>query len=95
MPELISLTKSDRPGKKWKVIVADKEHKKTIHFGQRGADDFTLTGDKEQKARYIDRHKDKEDWTDVFSAGFWSRWLLWNKPTISASLADIKRTFNL
>jgi hypothetical protein len=29
----------------------------------------------------------------IDTAGFWSRWLLWNKPTIKESYDDIKRRF--
>ena len=74
---------------------------KTTHFGQRGASDYTKHGEKERMERYLDRHgggtttSTKEDWKDPTTAGALSRWILWNKPSLSASFNDFKRRFNL
>ena len=57
--------------------------------------DCALQGDEKRKTRYLERHAKREDWTDPHTAGFWSRWLLWNEPTIAGSIADIKRRFDL
>ena len=66
-----------------------------IYFGARGYSDYTIHKDPERKQRYIERHKEKENWTKsgINTAGFWSRWLLWNKPTIETSYNDIKKRF--
>ena len=68
---------------------------KTVSFGQKGASDFTKHKDKERKERYIARHKKNEDWTSsgVKTAGFWSRHLLWAKPTLKESIDDINKKF--
>ncbi len=71
--------KSDRPDKKYFVITNDN---KKIYFGQASASDFTLHEDEARKQRYINRHKQNENWNNKDTAGFWSRWLLWEKPTI-------------
>jgi len=78
---------------KWKV----KIDKKTIQFGAKGYTDYTLGAGTEKKQLYISRHKSRENWTKsgIHTAGFWSRWLLWNKPTIEASLKDIKQRFDV
>ena len=70
---------------------------KRVYFGAKGYSDFTLTKNEEQKDRYIQRHQKRENWTKsgIDTAGFWSRWLLWNKPTIEASYNDIKKRFRL
>lgn len=94
----VEITKSDNPKKKYKIVLTYDDGKtKTIHIGQAGADDFTKTGDEEAKKRYISRHKKREDWTSsgIKTAGFWSRWLLWNKKTLKESKADISKRFNL
>ena len=67
----------------------------TVHFGATGYQDFTQHGDEERKASYLARHKAREDWTlqGMESAGFWARWLLWNQPSISASIRDINQRF--
>ena len=65
--------------------------KKSIHFGQAGASDFTIHKDTERKNRYLDRHSKNEDWHNPLTAGFYSRWILWNKPTITESIRDTNR----
>jgi hypothetical protein len=93
----IQLDKSDRETKKYKAIFYDNQRKKiiTTHFGQRGANDYTLTHDDEAKQRYIERHKNNEDWNNFTSSGSLARWLLWNKRSISASYNDYIKKFNL
>ena len=80
---------------KFKVIIQSNTSRKTIKFGAYGYSDYTIHKDPERKKRYILRHKDKEDWKDVKTAGFWSRWILWNKKSILSSIADTRKRFNL
>ena len=80
--------KSDRPDKKYFIITNDN---KKIYFGQASASDFTLHKDEARKQRYINRHKKNENWNNKDTAGFWSRWLLWEKPTIKESYDNIKK----
>lgn len=70
---------------------------KKVYFGASGYSDFTKHKDEARKQRYIDRHKSTENWgqSGIDTAGFWSRWLLWNKPTITSSYDDIKKQFRL
>jgi len=84
--------KSDRPDKKYYIITNDN---KKVYFGQASASDFTIHKDEERKQRYINRHKKNENLNDKDSAGAWSRWLLWNKPTINESYEYIKKKFNI
>ncbi len=71
-------------------------HISTIKFGASGYGDYTLGTSDEQKKSYIARHERNEDWTKTgySTAGFWSRWLLWNKRTISESISDIEKRFD-
>ena len=87
----ITIQKSTRAGKKWMARVNNK----TIHFGATGYEDFTSSKDEKRKASYLARHKANEDWTlaGVDTAGFWATWLLWNEPTITASIRDINQRF--
>ena len=68
---------------------------KKVYFGAIGYEDFTIHKDPSRKARYIARHKNKENWTKsgINTAGFWSRWLLWNQLTLQSSYNDIKNRF--
>ena len=79
---------------KHKYYIITKSEKK-IYFGAAGYSDFTKHKNEERKNRYILRHERNENWTKsgIDTAGFWSRWLLWNKPTIKESYEDIKKRF--
>ena len=82
--------KSDRPDKKYFIITNDN---KKIYFGQASSSDFTLHKDEARKQRYINRHKKNENRNNKDTAGFWSRWLLWEKPTIKESYEYIKNKY--
>lgn len=94
------IQKSSNPQKKFMVRVSTRSRSKTLHFGQRGAKDYTKhkkSVREQQKRRYVARHKSRENWSrsGVWTSGFWSRWLLWNKPSISESMRDIRHAFRL
>lgn len=92
------LVQSPIDGKKWRVVLLNEDGKEHhVDFGATGYQDFTQHKNEVRKSLYILRHKSREDWTKsgVFSAGFWSRWLLWNRSSISASLHDVKSRFGL
>ena len=90
--DLISI-KKDIDGKH-KMVATFKNkttgRTKTTHFGQLGADDFTTTKNEEQKKRYLNRHKAREDWNDLTSAGALSKHILWSKPSLKESIDDYK-----
>ena len=65
------------------------------HFGAAGMSDFTKHKDEERKKSYLSRHKARENWNDYMSSGSLARWILWNKPTLEASINDYKKKFNL
>lgn len=92
---LAYMIKSDKPEKKYKVIVSDGNTLKTIYFGSSMYEDYTMHKNDIRKKLYIDRHKSKEDWNNPFTAGFWSRWILWNKKTILASIKDTEKRFKM
>ncbi|MHB1097793.1 MAG: DUF5754 family protein [Gemmatimonadaceae bacterium] len=87
----LQLVKSKKRGKKYDIIWPDG---RIISFGAKGYSDFTKHKDQARKKNYLARHSD-ENWADPTTAGFWARWLLWNKPTISGSLKDIRARFGL
>jgi len=94
--KLISLRPANDNIHKYVVIIEkDDGTKRTIRFGAAGMSDFTKHKDEARKQRYLDRHRAREDWNDPLTAGFWSRWLLWNKRTITESLSDLKNRFGL
>lgn len=86
----IIIRPSNKPDKKFMAIIDDK---KTVHFGQKGASDMTQHKNEERKNRYILRHQKNEDWNNPLMAGFWSRWILWEKPTLKESVSNINQKF--
>lgn len=98
------LYKSDKPEKKYFV---EFENPKTgrlnkIYFGAirpNGVpyEAFIDHKDEERKARYLKRHKGMgENWNNPYSgAGYWSRWILWNKSSLQASINDTKERFDI
>lgn len=94
---LVELRRSSTRGKKWRAVFEDgRGGRRTTHFGAAGYEDFTTHRDLERRARYLERHgRGGEDWSDPTSAGALSRWILWNKPTIEASVRDFRRRFGV
>lgn len=67
---------------------------KTVHFGQKGASDYTLNKNDVLKNAYIKRHEKNENWNDPYSPGALSRWILWEKKSLSEAISNYKRKFN-
>ena len=84
--------KSTRKGKKYMLTYNGK----LIHFGAEGMSDYTIHKDPKRKASYIARHQKRENWNDPSTAGFWSRWLLWNTPnSVSHNMKLTHKRFNI
>lgn len=94
--KLKAIRKSHVAEKKYDAVFERNGREVVQPFGQKGYSDFTKHKDVTRRARYLRRHKGMgENWRDPTSAGALSRWILWNKPTFKASLADYKRRFGL
>ena len=93
----VVIKKSDKPNKKLVAIFTkDNGRTKTTHFGQSGADDYTITKDKEQRKRYRDRHKKDLSTGDYTRAGYLARYILWGDSTSrKENISSYKRRFNL
>ncbi len=88
--------KSDKPNKKlMAVFTKDNGRTKKTYFGSAGMDDFTITKDKEQRARYRQRHKKDLKTNDPTKAGFLSYYILWGDSTSrSENIKNYKKRFN-
>ena len=84
------LEKSNRKNKKYMVHHIVDNKIKTIHFGDNRYDSFETHGDEERKKRYEARHKN-EDWDNLQKPAAFSKWILWNKPTLKASIKDMEK----
>jgi len=93
---VVKLIKSPNPLKKWRVIfVPSKKH---VDFGQKGYSDFTIHKDPLRMKRYLNRHSGMgETWESkgLETAGFWSRWLLWSKPSLESSKKFMSTKFKI
>lgn len=88
------LEPSQRKDKKYQVVFDDG---KRVSFGAKNYNDFTTFPEDirdERKKLYLQRHK-KEGWTDPKKPGTLARYILWNKPSLSASFEDYKNRFHL
>ena len=101
--KLLSIKPSERPSKKYVATFCmcdgatkccDTERKK-VNFGLRGSSTFLDHKDEKKRQAYVARHRVNENFNDPISAGSLSRYILWNKTTLLASIADFKRRFNL
>ena len=95
----VKITPSIIDSKKYTAIFYDENKKKikTTQFGQAGAKDYITHGAdaEERKKLYLDRHRNTENWADYKSAGSLSRYILWNKPSFTASYNDYVNKFKL
>ena len=72
-----------------------KHKTKCIRFGDKRYGNYTTTKDPKRKANYIKRHKKRENWRDMKTPGFWAKNLLWNKPSLKASIRDVEKKFRV
>lgn len=95
--KLVSIKKSPNKNKKYRAYFSDGTH---TDFGAKGYQNYGGVGverhtDEKRKQRYIQRHSKRENWNNPKTPGALSRWVLWNKTSLTASIADYKRRFNL
>lgn len=89
------LSPSTRKNKRYMVELKDGTK---VHFGAPKGSTFIDHQDTDKKAAWIARHsKLGEDWTKdgIKTAGFWSHWLLWSRPTLKGAINQIRKKFNL
>jgi hypothetical protein len=94
--KLISITESPKTDKKLMAVFDNNGRKKTVHFGAKNMDDYTLSHNKDQRERYLTRHAKRENWNDPMTPGALSRWILWgNSISRAKNISDYKKKFNL
>lgn len=92
------VTKSILPTKRF--TATRLEDGKKVHFGHPTMSNYTKHHEAKRKKSYLARHGSpnaRENWSKsgITSAGFWSRWLLWNIDDLHASAKDMERRFNI
>jgi hypothetical protein len=93
----VKFSTSTRKEKKYSASFYDDDGDivQTTHFGSKGASDMTKHGNEDKKKAYLARHQKNEDWNDFKSSGSLSRWILWNKPSLNASIDYYIKKFGL
>jgi hypothetical protein len=92
--QLLKISKSTRKDKKMMAVFIKEGKRKTVHFGASGYSDFTLNKDERRKKNYLSRHKPRENWRVPDTPGSLSRWILWNKKSLSESIQAYKIRFS-
>lgn len=92
-PLVVLLRVSRHETKKYDAVVG----RKTVSFGARGMSDYTIHKDPRRMKNYLSRHRESEDWgkSGLKTAGFWSRWLLWNRPSFREAKQHVENKFCL
>jgi len=93
MVETYTLQRSKRKDKRYVIIMNGMKH----NFGLKGGKTFIDGRTEKERLNYLARHKVNENWekSGIHTAGFWSRWILWNKPTIEQSIKNVEKKFNI
>lgn len=90
-------------GKKYTIIPSTRKNKKydvfldgkyVVSFGDIRYESFPQHKNKERLENYKSRHRN-DNINDPNYAGFWSYWILWNKPSIKESIKDTEKKFNI
>ena len=74
----------------------------TTKFGAKNYKDYTIYYKTQGKAEadkrrtaYIARHSKSENFTDPTTAGALSRYILWEKPSITSAISAFRKRFNI
>jgi len=93
--KLLRIVHSHLPDKKYDAVFeTDTGRTKTVPFGAKGMDDYTITKNKEQRERYRTRHHKDLQTGEPTRAGYLSYWILWGDSTsMAANIAAYKRRY--
>ena len=75
-----------------KKLIAIFDSGERIKFGSKNSETFAEGASEQKRAAYIKRHRVTEDWTKI-NPGSLSRYILWEKPSLSSGIAEFKRRF--
>jgi len=91
----VSIKPSNLKDKKYTAIYYDGGKKvKTIHFGAKGMNDYTLTGDNKARDSYRARHKKVFDKAQPMSASHLSYLILWgDSKDVNKNIASYKKKY--
>ena len=96
----VDIKKSTRDDKRLMATFTSPDNKKSItHFGyaegNKTGSTFIDHKNEDKKKAWLARHKVRGDFNNYKSASSLAKNILWNKPTLTASINDYKKKFNL
>lgn len=89
--KLLKIEKSDRSNKRYKATFSDGT---VTHFGHDAYENYTIHKNDKRRLNYIRRHQN-DNLDDPKSAGALSMFILWNKKTLTDSIKDYIKRFDL
>lgn len=87
--------KSPRSNKRYRVIMGSGDDQHSHDFGSPTAQTYVDGASEQKRQNYLKRHRANEDWSNIHSAGFWARYLLWEKRTLREAARYIQRNFDI
>tara|TARA_R110001606_G_scaffold371274_1_gene528009 strand:- start:67 stop:357 length:291 start_codon:yes stop_codon:yes gene_type:complete len=93
--ELLEFGKSNRDGKKLKIVLIKDGKKKTYHFGSDVSTTYAEGATETKKNAYLARHRVNENWNEI-NNGSLSRFILWGShQSIDKNLKSFLKRFNI
>lgn len=68
---------------------------KTVKFGQRGSRTYPDHKNRKTMLNYLKRHRVNENWSDPYSAGALSRWVLWSDTSIKGGKQNYSHRYRI
>jgi hypothetical protein len=94
--KLVSIHHATNGKSKYTAVFDNNGRRKTVNFGAKGMDDYTLTHNEEQRKHYRARHSKDLNTRNPTRAGFLSYYILWGDSTsIHENINAYKRRFHL
>jgi len=92
----VALLPSDRADKEWMAVIRYPNKNVTLYFGQKGASSYIHNKSVKKRRQWLELHKGK-DFTikGIEDPRWWTRWMLWNKLSISAAKKDVEQRFGV
>ena len=92
--ETYILKKSDKKGKRFVIIMQDRNHRH--HFGSDVGKTFVDGRTEKEKSNWEARHKQDKNWNNKHSGIFFSRYLLWGKhKDLKKNIKDLEKLLNV
>ena len=93
--QLLQFGKSNRDGKKLKIVLIKDGNKKTYHFGSDVSNTYAEGASQTKKNAYLARHRVNENWNEI-NNGSLSRYILWGShQSIDKNLKSFLKRFNI